>query len=610
MSNPNTFNCSTCGASLTPPGDGTPSMSCPFCNSSVTIPAELRVSAHKRQADDNSSRKKAILHELMRLVGSGNKIGAIKLYREQFDTSLTQAKEAIDALDDGKGIELPGLTDAVWSDSYPQSVDQHFESAYQSTAQPQKGNSAKGIIFILATAGVLLLIGVLFLANAIPSGLFSALPEIPSIQLNPPNLISDPAITLVAGDGPPDIVLEGRHYNTDPETTVLVRISAKNGRILWESEPIPGKSPTLRNLVSDGTRIYTVVKDQLIAYQASDGKQLWTVTLSDELAYCTKARGTSCLKVYKDVLLVLCTDDTLQAFAASTGELLWSREDQSSLSSGIGILLIKDQVLAFAQNPDRYYSLLLLNLTTGQEAERLTTDGLYSYTPVYYDPTSQNAYLVFGSFVEKWSFQGSKPELIWQTTLTKHSASNYSKGFLTSDNLYINFDDATSAIDTQNGNTRFTLSLKDYVITPLAAQGDRVLVLVQKTRGTDRYELWGVDATSGDKVWSLNFDKSEPVGDFTGSVDDPQISPWLWRVRGNSLIIVQFKTAPNQVDAQIYQIEDGKQVSANSGAINDSNNDYFLGDVIDWQGGTFWMILNSRLFAIDAEKGQVRMVGP
>ena len=555
---------------------------------------------------DSSSRKKVILHELMRLVGSGNKIAAIKLYREQFDVSLAQAKEAIDGLDAGEGIELPDPVEPPITPAF-----QRFESAYGNTTQPRKSNPARRIIFILVLAVAFLAIGVLFVANPISGGAFLALPTLPPIQLNPPSLISDPAITVTAGDGPPDVVLEGRHYNTDPETSVLVRMSAQDGRILWESEPIiAGRSPTLRDLTSDGTRIYTVIGDQLTAYQASDGKQLWNVTLPDELNYCVKAQGKSCLKVYKDVLLALCKDGTLQALAAPTGKLLWNREDQVSLSSGAGILLVKDQVVAFEENPDNNYSLLLLDLTTGRETGRITTNNLYSYTPIYYDPTGQNIYLVFGSSIEKWSLQGSKPERVWQETPADHYASNYSKDILTSDSLYLNFDNVTSAINTQDGKVRFTLSLKDYVITPLAAQGDRLLVLAQRTRGTNRYELWGVDAALGNKVWSLNFDKSQPVSEFMGTVDDPRISPWVWKVRGNNLIVAQFKTGPDRIDMQTYQIEDGKQVSASSGAITGSDGDYFLGDVIGWQGGAFWMVLHSQLFAIDTEKGQVRLVGP
>jgi hypothetical protein len=620
MPDSNAFNCPTCGASLTPPAGGTPGMNCPFCNNSVTIPAALRANAQDRQADDGSSRKKAILHELMRLVGSGDKTGAIKLYREQFDTSLTQARQAIDALDNGEGVELPNPAGAALPDVDSQPVkppSRYSENDHRNIPQPRKTNSIRRVIFILALVAIILVIGatgVFFVAQTLSGDVFAALPTIPPIQLNPPDLIADPAITLAAGDGPPDIVLEGRHYNTDPSTSVLVRISAENGKILWESEPITGKSPSLRDLTSDKVRIYTVIQDQLTAYQASDGKKLWNVTLSDELDYCVKARGISCLKVYKDTLLALCKDGALQAFAASTGKLLWNRDDQISLSSGAGILLIKDQVVAFEQNPDRYYSLLLLDPTTGRETGRLTTDGLYAYNPVYYDPTGQNIYLVFGSSVEKWGLQGAKPERVWQATPTDHYASNYSKGLLTSDSLYINFDNVTSAIDTRKGDIRFTLGLKDYVITPLAAQGDRMLVLAQKTRGTNRYELWGVDTASGNKVWSINFDKNQPANDFFGG--GSETSPWFWQLRGINLLITQFKTgsktAPDQIDMQTYQIEDGKKIGDGSATISGSTGYSFSGgiDVIGSQGGVFWMVFNSQLFAINPEKGQVRLVGP
>jgi ribosomal protein L7/L12 len=52
----------------------------------------------------------ARLEEVNDLVAQGNKIAAIKRYRVLFETSLTEAKEAIEQLADGKAITVPQVS--------------------------------------------------------------------------------------------------------------------------------------------------------------------------------------------------------------------------------------------------------------------------------------------------------------------------------------------------------------------------------------------------------------------------------------------------------------------------------------------------------------------
>ena len=58
-----------------------------------------------------------------------------------------------------------------------------------------------------------------------------------------------------------------------------------------------------------------------------------------------------------------------------------------------------------------------------------------------------------------------------------------------------------------NGKVTEMLTDPDYELRPLAAQGDVLLVRALRTRGTRRFELWGVDVASGKKLWQTIFDK-------------------------------------------------------------------------------------------------------
>ena len=114
---PDTFNCPSCGAPLDVT-DNMPSMRCPFCNTSVIVPQELRVrkeeSASAPTAASPSDPANAII-EITRLIREGKKIEAIRLYRETFDTSLNVAKEAVEALEQGKPHSFRRMSEAFES---------------------------------------------------------------------------------------------------------------------------------------------------------------------------------------------------------------------------------------------------------------------------------------------------------------------------------------------------------------------------------------------------------------------------------------------------------------------------------------------------------------
>lgn len=101
------FQCPNCSAPLDLPVGGGSLVTCLYCRSKVMLPVELQ--SDSMNAQDESAHllkpdQVVKLSEISDLIAQGNKIGAIKLYREVFDTSLTEAKEAIEQLADGKPI--------------------------------------------------------------------------------------------------------------------------------------------------------------------------------------------------------------------------------------------------------------------------------------------------------------------------------------------------------------------------------------------------------------------------------------------------------------------------------------------------------------------------
>ena len=94
------LNCPSCGAPLDYDlSTNEAVIHCPFCRTSVLMPVSLqatgvRPSSGFQQAEGHAQE----MREICRLLKAGNKIEAIKLYRDAFHTGLKEAKDAVDAM--------------------------------------------------------------------------------------------------------------------------------------------------------------------------------------------------------------------------------------------------------------------------------------------------------------------------------------------------------------------------------------------------------------------------------------------------------------------------------------------------------------------------------
>ena len=109
------FNCPNCGAPLD--YDGTDlTVRCPFCSSSVIVPETLRPTAPVAGRSpspqvvglDTLMGQASNLRDIARLLRAGKKIEAIKVYRGTFDVGLAEAKTAVEALESGMPVVMPG----------------------------------------------------------------------------------------------------------------------------------------------------------------------------------------------------------------------------------------------------------------------------------------------------------------------------------------------------------------------------------------------------------------------------------------------------------------------------------------------------------------------
>lgn len=139
-------------------------MRCNFCGNSVIVPEELRQDATRPEQQsapslDNIIGQAARLGELGQLVRSGNKIAAIKLYRELFGSSLRDAKDAVERLERGQPVEVMNVESGAYQNV--QIDPAQFPAPPPSFQTPQRKSGCALvpilIVVLLIGAGVALL---------------------------------------------------------------------------------------------------------------------------------------------------------------------------------------------------------------------------------------------------------------------------------------------------------------------------------------------------------------------------------------------------------------------------------------------------------------------
>lgn len=109
------FKCPSCSAPLE--FEGKMMQKCRFCQSNIVVPSEMMRNSNAFGGagsldfgDLSALKGKALqIAEIQKLIQSGQKIYAIKLFRETFGVGLKEAKDAVDAMEAGKSIDVSGI---------------------------------------------------------------------------------------------------------------------------------------------------------------------------------------------------------------------------------------------------------------------------------------------------------------------------------------------------------------------------------------------------------------------------------------------------------------------------------------------------------------------
>ncbi len=391
------FKCPSCGAPLSFEGTAT-TIRCHFCGNAVIVPENLRQDpvAQTPQSSipffDNILGQAAKFAELGRLVQSGNKIAAVKLYRELFGTSLKDAKEAVERMERGKTVEVMQVTGGEYQNVR---LDPSRFPAPSPLQPPPTGQHSSLPILLLGLFIVFIVIGAiisiyLFVGylNSRSAGTTTSRPSSSDSRTSPASQKPAGFATVALEFGSEGIgrgqFKDARSIGVDGEGRIYVgeylggRVQVFDSSGKYLAEWMVDRKMPLRGMAVDrkGT-VYIAQSGKITRYNGMTGESLGEL------------RGGSGAGRFDDV--VVTQDGGLLATAQSAGQ---------------------DDIVRFNQNgqPVQTISKAISNQTDRSELNmRLATDGLGN---IYALGSFNNGIFKFtreGRFVTRIGGEGNEP---------------------------------------------------------------------------------------------------------------------------------------------------------------------------------------------------------
>ena len=527
------------------------------------------------------------LEEVQRRLKAGDKIGAIKVYREHYDVGLERAKYAVEQIAAGQILQ-------------PETGFQALNRPVQ-TFQPSRSSSrATGIII-----AVILLFGaglagfIILMSNG--GGIAKHYdPESP--------------LTLVPSgtDGAP--LIAGVFFNSDADTRSIGLVDTATGKLLWQAAKLSGDG--YANAVTSGPDlIYAANGTDLLAYHKSDGSLAWQARMPDKLNY-----GVSTILVTAGRVITNNADQSIQAYDAGSGQQVWSKRlkayDRSLRLMGTA-LVVMDYT-----DSDNNYGLLFLDPTTGTQQKVITptctandyTSNLDTDSGLLYDQAGNTLYLVYDSSygcVQRLDLASGKT--VWEAD-SKDGFSFSPDGLqslMTDTTLYFSNGKDLLAVDKSSGSMKVLITNPDYELLPLAMAGDKLIVRARKTRGTEIFQLWGVDAASGSQVWQVDMQGASPIdppNEMSGLIDNTGFG-WTWRLDPTGLVVSTFQAQPNQLVLETFNPASGTSMSKQAVALKKVSGDFYdIPTVLGWQGNIAFIYLEINIYSLDITTGQIKVI--
>lgn len=643
MSQLEPLKCPSCTASLEYDGRSE-SIRCLYCATTIIVPDSMKTSsATSGVLGDEDPIQAANIHEILRLVQDGKKIEAIKLYRETFGVSLAEAKEAVERLERGDptaigsatvatvgattaastgcGCLLPfiillvmvGVGFAIYYDQSPE----QFEGIVQSLSEGDVSQAVEGV------------------ATGVGESVVSS--------LNNKAVYNEPILLAQPGDGiPPDLLLETWTYGGEEIPVSLAQTTFMDGgrQIMWEAD-LGVSGDHAYTVGIDSQQVYISQGSTLRAIDRDSGEVVWETVLSDEVRNTCR----ECIRAAKDRVVVLTADNVLEAFDTRTGRSAWQVRLENEYfaypDAGQLAFALVDDMVAILDGVEvdgvRETAVFFYDLDTGEEVRQILPlcpdlnnffddDSLGHNGQLFLNETSGEMVALFGvpAFVQQMCLQkwdATSGELLLEARAPAHflhsssvkggimgESSTYPFATYSPDTLLTTLDidmengrsPGIAKFDLTTGEAIFQFGDEDYDLAAIGQVGDVVLARANRQRGTTQFEIWGLDAATGEKLWA-HFLQADYLYEL-----DPFDDRFSYHLQPDGLVVLQLLTdsEPSELRVEKLNPADGSLIYETTTPLTED----------DWRG-LVWTddhayLTLTNLLAVDLETGETAVEWP
>ena len=399
--------------------------------------------------------------------------------------------------------------------------------------------------------------------------------------------------------------------NWESETKSLAYVDGETRNIRWKS---PGwrESSYWYHVVAIEDWVYLAQQTSLQALDRHSGSVIWQATLSDEIS--TACRG--CLQLVEGQVIALTNDGRLHSFEAESGRLAWEerlfRTPRHLLTVG-GKLMVTDKVSedkpamaikVFTPSDGSLQEQITPTCPSKVDGEQTSVSSLVA--PLIYDPAAEALY-VFGdghsTCLQRWEASSWQP--IWQAVLEDELSisgmSHDSPPILANGHIYASSpynQGQLVIIDALTGSVRQVSVDADYGLTPLAVHDGVLLAMATRTRGTEREDLWGLDAASGERLWQYLPQAKSRFGEAGSD------GKWDWHLTPAGLTLLQVLPEPDRLTLETLDMQTGRSAGQQTLALSD---DFWTG--VAWTDELVWLNIRG-LQAVDLATGTLVYTWP
>jgi hypothetical protein len=391
--------------------------------------------------------------------------------------------------------------------------------------------------------------------------------------------------------------------------TFHVTYVAKDGdkrKVLWEKALKEYDYWYIPRAISDESRIYYLAGERLLALNQQDGSTVWEAPLSDLVSISC----ASCIDKVRDRVVVLTTDYVLQGVDARSGEIAWSVRLNDPSAAYEGFSVIGDQIvlLDYIEPGTSEQAVHVFNPGDGSLIRRISPtcpeSGSISWrNEALIDHTGGQAIFshgcsTSGPYMQSWSLANG--EMIWQSPLPEGRSISAKSFLFGRDTLYLDEYQGRLEVTLSTGQIKYLPNPDpDYDFTLLGEHEGLLIGIARRTRGTTRYELWGLKGVA-ERIWSYEIAADTPFD------PDPRSGDWAYRFTPDGVVVILILDDPKpHISAVLLDPQNGQVMRQSEAAVEVTSL-----DGVAWDSTTAYVTLWGDVYAVDLESLAIKPEWP